>query len=202
MKWNSQGNKWVSRKNGVYSPWKIYMESKCWELEHRRGNQRAEEALASWSCSLLNYLISWLEVKINSSSVFVVWQDGKQNESWQGRGWGVWGEGEWPWQPLEAREGVGRSPHGEENSQRWRCLLPFMAEAGRGQDSQSLEALFCGQTQGKPHVPSLSLLQGATLRGSQSLPGVPSATSFNNSGPHRWPCHACLQVLCETCYNE
>ena len=41
-----------------------------------------------------------------------------------------------------------------------------MAEAGRGQDSQSLEALFCGQTQGKPHVPSLSLLQGATLRGS------------------------------------
>ena len=81
--------------------------------------------------------------------------------------------------------------------------LPQSEEAGRGQDSQSLEALFCGQTQGKPHVPPLPLLLGATLRGSQSLPGVPSATSLNNSELHRWPCHACLQgVLCETCYDE
>lgn len=58
-------------------------------MEHRRGNQSPEEAPASWGCFSLNCLISWLEVYINSSSVFVIWQDAKQNDSWQGRGWGL-----------------------------------------------------------------------------------------------------------------
>jgi hypothetical protein len=103
-------NKIAKRTNGV--PGRMVSihrgEFRCginaWELEQRKGNQRPEEARAGGGCFSLNCLISWLEVEINSSGVFVVWQDGKQNESWRGRGWGV-GRTGWPWWLLEPREG-------------------------------------------------------------------------------------------------
>lgn len=73
-----------------------------------RSNQRPEEVQASRGSFSLNCLISWLEVEINSSGVFVVWQDGKQKESCRagGEGPGRGVDPESPWNPRKGWAGV------------------------------------------------------------------------------------------------